>query len=69
MLTLDDGTTITGGGIGTLTIGNYGTLLDIELGLRNITNLGATLDGVTVYDYSYFGGIEVGDFELGDAAA
>ena len=68
MLLLDEGTTIVGDGTGTLTIGNYGTL-DIELGLSNITNLGATLDGVTVYDYSYFGNIEVGEFELGDAAA
>ena len=57
-LLLDDSTTVYGG---TLTIGNYGTL-DIELGPRNIINPDATLDGVTLYNNSIFGGdIEVGE--------
>ena len=47
-LLLDDGTTITGNGTGTLTIG-AGSTLDIEAGLSN--GLGATLDGVTAQQF------------------
>ena len=57
VLTLDDGTTIIGGGTGTLTISPTGTL-DIEYGSNG---RGATLDGVIVIDN---GAIEV-DERLG----
>jgi fibronectin-binding autotransporter adhesin len=53
-LTLDDGTAITGGGIGTLTV-TSGSTLSIESG-------GATLDGVSVTDS---GAITVGDVDSG----
>ena len=46
ILLVDDGTTITGGGTGTLAIGSLGTL-DIEKGT---SGPGATLDGVLVAD-------------------
>lgn len=60
-LLLDDDTTVTGGGTGTLTIGNYGTL-DVEHGPHGVTGPDATLDGVLVsIPYNYGGdGIEVG---------
>ena len=48
-LLLDDGTTITGGGTGTVTIGGLGTL-DVELGPGGVTAPDATLDGVLVTD-------------------
>jgi len=55
-LTLDDGTSIVGGGTGSLTI-NACSTLDIETGNPCADGLGATLDGVNVTDH---GTIEVG---------
>ena len=60
ILTLDDGTTITGNGTGTLTI-NANSTLDIEHG-GNDGNGGATLDGVNVTDN---GAIDIGDVNSG----
>jgi len=62
ILTLDDGTTVTGGGTGTLTI-NAGNTLDIEAG-PNSTSLvnGGTLDGVAVTDN---GALDIGDVTSG----
>ena len=60
ILTLDDGTTITGHGSGTLTI-NFGNTLDVEKG-KNYCDNGATLDGVTVQDN---GAIDIGDVACG----
>jgi hypothetical protein len=56
VLTLDDGTTVTGGGTGQLTI-NFGNTLAIEQGSNDGDN-GATLDGVVVQDN---GTIAIGD--------
>ncbi len=47
ILTLDDGTTVIGGGVGTLTI-NANNTLDIEAGAS--PGSGATLDGVNLTD-------------------
>ena len=60
ILTLDDGTAITGNGTGTLTI-NFGNTLDVEKG-ANDGNNGATLDGVKVQDN---GTIDTGDAACG----
>jgi archaellum component FlaF (FlaF/FlaG flagellin family) len=60
ILTLDDGTTVTGHGAGTLTINAYNTL-DVEHG-GNDGNGGATLDGVNVTDN---GAIDIGDVACG----
>ena len=60
ILTLDDGTAITGNGVGTLTI-NFGNTLDVEKG-ANDGNNGATLDGVIVQDN---GAIDIGDVATG----
>jgi len=57
VLTLEDDATITGGGIGTLTIHAYNTL-DVETGI----NGGATFDGVNVTDN---GAIDIGDVNSG----
>jgi hypothetical protein len=58
VLTLDDGTTISGGGTGTLTIYS-GNTLDIEAGSNGP---GATLDGVAVTDN---GALDIGDVASG----
>ena len=60
ILTLDDGTTITGNGTGTLTI-NFGNELDVEMG-KSYCNNGATLDGVKVQDN---GTIDIGAVATG----
>jgi hypothetical protein len=60
ILTLDDGTTVTGGGTGMLTI-NAGNTLDIEAG-ANGPNHGATLDGVAVTDN---GALDIGEVASG----
>ena len=56
ILTLDDGTTITGNGAGTMTI-NANNTVDVEHG-SNFDSGGATLDGVNVTDN---GALDVGD--------
>ena len=67
VLTLDDGTSVTGGGTGTLTIGSApdtggGTgVVDIEAGF-NGPGSGATLDGVGVIDN---GALDIGDVSSG----
>ncbi len=60
ILTLDDGTTITGHGTGTLTINAYNTL-DVEHG-SNFDSGGATLDGMNVTDN---GALDIGDVTSG----
>ena len=60
ILTLDDGTTVTGGGTGTLTI-NFGNTLAVEKGTNDCHN-GATLDGVIVQDN---GTIDIGHAATG----
>ena len=61
-LTLDDGTTVTGGGSGTLTI-NFASTLDVEAGpAGNGLAHGATIDGVLVTDN---GAIDIGDVTSG----
>ena len=60
ILTLDDGTTVTGHGTGTLTINAYNTV-DVEHG-SNDGSGGATLDGVNVTDN---GAIDIGDAGCG----
>ena len=60
ILTLDDGTTVTGGGTGQLTI-NFGNTLDVEKGTSDCHN-GATLDGVIVQDN---GAIDIGHAATG----
>ena len=60
ILTLDDGTTVTGGGTGTLTINSANTL-DIEAGANGLVH-GATLDGVNVTDH---GALDLGDVTSG----
>jgi fibronectin-binding autotransporter adhesin len=60
ILTLDDGTTVTGGGAGQLTI-NFANTLDVEKGTNDCHN-GATLDGVIVQDN---GTIDIGHTATG----
>ena len=60
ILSLDDGTTITGNGTGTLTI-NAKNTLDVEHG-GNVGSGGATLDGVNVTDN---GTLDIGDVNSG----
>jgi hypothetical protein len=60
ILTLDDGTTVAGGGTGQLTV-NFGSTLDVEKG-TNDGNNGATLDDVQVQDN---GAIDIGDVANG----
>ena len=60
VLTLDDGTTVSGGGTGTMTI-NFGSTLDVERGTNDCHN-GATLDGVIVQDN---GTIDIGHAATG----
>jgi hypothetical protein len=62
ILTLDDGTTVTGNGTGTMTI-NAGNTVDVENGNNN--GGGATLDGVKV---TLNGALDVGDV-LSDSGA
>ena len=68
ILTLDGGTTITGGGTGTLAIGTTGTL-DVEKGT---SGPGATLDGVKVTDSdstAYLAGTSNAGIEVGETSA
>jgi hypothetical protein len=60
ILTLDDGTSVTGGGAGTMTI-NFGNTLAVEKGTSDCHN-GATLDGVIVQDN---GTIDIGHAATG----